>query len=294
MAISAAQVKDLRERTGAGFMECKRVLVETKGNVEAAIAAMRKSGQAKAVKKAGRIAAEGLIVIKVNAARQSAVMVELNCETDFVARDKSFQAFAEQLAERALAQETSSVDALLKTSLADDPGKTIEDACHELLSKLGENIKIRRLALLQSTGMIASYRHGTRIGVLVDLSKQDAELGKDVAMHIAATSPQAVKPEDVPADLIAKERDIFVAQAAASGKPADIIDKMVTGRINKFLNEVSLLKQPFVKDPNQTIAQLLQKAQVEVLQFIRYQVGEGIDKQETDFAAQVMAQVQGE
>lgn len=288
--ITAEQVKDLRERTGAGFMECKRALEAANGDVETAIENMRKAGTAKAAKKADRTAAEGVIVIKISADQKNAVMIEINCETDFVARDQNFTQFANQVAEQALQARISDVNALANLPYQNSQN-TIEQVRQELVAKLGENVQIRRLVFIHSDGTIGFYKHGEKIGALVQLANNDAQLGKDLAMHIVASHPQALHPEDVSAEAVAKEKEIFSAQAQASGKPAAIIEKMIDGRIQKFLNEVSLLGQPFVKDPAQTVGDLVKKANTKVIGFVRYQVGEGIEKNTTNFAEEVMAQV---
>ncbi len=291
--ITAAQVKEIRERTGAGMMECKKALMESNGDIEAAIEAMRKSGIAKAAKKAGRVAAEGIIIIKTSKDHKLAVMVEVNCETDFVGRDASFKEFAEAVAQCALNHKTTDVAALVNLPLPANNSATTEQARQELISKLGENIQIRRIALIESTGIVGDYSHSGRIGALVALSTANAELAKDLAMHITASNPQAIAPEDVSPELIAKEKEIFSAQSAGSGKSPDIIEKMVVGRINKFLSEVSLLGQPFVKDPNKTVGSLVKAANTQVTAFVRFEVGEGIEKQVEDFAEAVMAQIGG-
>jgi elongation factor Ts len=290
--ITAELVKELRERTGAGMMECKKSLVETKGDIEAAIELMRKSGQAKAAKKAGRVAAEGVISIKATADNKSAIMVEVNSETDFAARDTNFTQFVELITTRALDNRTPDVATLLATTTTVDSARSIAQEQAELVAKIGENINIRRLVLVKAKAAIATYSHGNRIGVLVELSKPDMELGRDIAMHIAASKPEVIIPENISAATIDKEKEIFMAQAAQSGKPADILEKMVAGRIKKFLNEVSLVGQPFVKDPNITVGDLLKQKGVEVLSFIRYEVGEGIEKLTVDFAAEVKAQAE--
>lgn len=291
--ITAKMVQELRERTNAGMMECKKALEAAGGDIEAAIEVMRKSGQAKADKKAGRVAAEGVIIVKTSADHKTAVIVEVNCETDFVARDEQFKHFAEMLANRALATKTKDIAGLMSLSVDQNGGQTIEEARQTLIAKIGENIQVRRYELIQSNHALASYVHSGKIGVVVELSGGAEMLGKDMAMHIAANSPIVVERNQVPADLIAKEKEIFAAQAQNSGKPANIIEKMIEGRINKFLDEVSLVGQPFVKDPNVTVAQLLQQSNAKVVHFIRYAVGEGIEKQEEDFVAAVMAQVKG-
>ncbi|MEW6765407.1 MAG: translation elongation factor Ts [Pseudomonadota bacterium] len=289
--ISAAMVKELRERTGAGMMECKKALTEVGGDIETAIEWMRKQGMAKADKKAGRTAAEGVIVMSVSEDGKSAVMVEINSETDFVAKSDDFNGFAKEVAAIALRDKPADVDALLACTMAS--GEDINTARSALVAKIGENIQVRRFSLIETTGVVGAYRHGERIGVLVDLAGGDADLAKDVAMHVAASRPVCVSEADVPADLVEKEREIFSEQAAQSGKPAEIVAKMVEGRIKKYLAEVALTGQPFVKDPDQTVGALLKKAGAEVKSFIRLEVGEGIEKQQTDFAAEVMAQVKG-
>lgn len=293
-SISAEQVGKLRERTGAGLMECKKALVASGGDIEAAIEAMRKSGQAKADKKAGRAAAEGVVVIMTSADHHQAIMVEVNCETDFVGRDENFKQFVDTVAKRALAEKITDVAALSALSTNNGTSSTIEEARQALIAKVGENVQIRRAVLVSAAdSIISSYIHSGRIGVLVQLQGGNAELGKDLAMHIAANNPQVVDPSAVPADLIAKEREIFSAQALASGKPAAIIEKMVEGRIAKFLDEVSLTGQPFVKNPDMTVAALLKQANAKVIGFTRFAVGEGIEKSEENFVDAVMAQVRG-
>ncbi|MCY4211520.1 MAG: translation elongation factor Ts [Gammaproteobacteria bacterium] len=291
MQITASMVKELRERTGAGMMDCKKALQETAGDIEAAIEAMRKSGVAKAAKKAGRIAAEGTIVVAAAADDSRALVLEVNCETDFVARDENFQGFAHSLAEALLEQGDETPDAYAATSL-NGGAQAAEDARQELVTKLGENISVRRHARVQqsSGGALGIYVHGIRIGVVVDLSVDNADLAKDLAMHIAAASPLCVAEQDVPADVLAKERDIQLAQAAQSGKPDAIVEKMVSGRMRKFLQENTLLGQAFVKDPDVTIAALLKKHNAVVNDFVRYEVGEGLEKKEDNFAAEVMQQ----
>jgi elongation factor Ts len=294
MAITAEQVRELRERTGAGLMECKKALEAASGDITAAIEAMRKSGQAKADKKAGRIAAEGAVICFTSTDSKTAAILEVNCETDFVARDESFQEFAKAAATTALVTKTQDVNTLMSLPLAMECVQTVEQARQALIAKIGENIQIRRIAIVTTNGVIATYIHGGRIGVVVKLTQGDEQLGKDLAMHIAANNPLVVNRDEVPADLVAKEKEIFSVQAQASGKPAAIIEKMIEGRINKFLDEVSLLGQPFVKDPNMTVAQLLAKSNAKIEGFVRYAVGEGIEKQEENFREAVMAQVRGE
>jgi len=287
--ISASQVKELRESTGAGMMECKKALVESGGDMEGAIEALRKSGILKAGKKAGRIAAEGIVVISSNG--KQAVMVEINSETDFVARDSNFTAFAKLVAEAALKAQARDVSQFSETTLQD--GKTVEQVRHELVAKVGENVQIRRIVFINASGMVGTYLHGGRIGVLVELDADNTDLARDIAMHIAAAKPLVVSPDQVSPDLVAKEKEIYMAQAATSGKPQEIIEKMVVGRLKKYLDEVSLTGQPFVKDPETTIGNLLNKHRAKVVSFHRYEVGEGIEKVTEDFAEAVMQQVQG-
>ncbi len=290
MAITASLVKELRERTGAGMMECKKALTETNGDIEAAIENMRKSGQAKAAKKAGRTAADGVIVVARSGDGRRAVMVEVNCETDFVAKDDNFRSFADAVAERVLNSDAADVAALMALPLHEGEDTTIEEARQALVSKIGENMNVRRFARLEAQGEIANYSHGVRIGVLVDLSGGDAELGRDLAMHIAASHPVCVAAEQVPADLLAKEREITEAQAKESGKPDNIVEKMVEGRMRKYLSEITLVGQPFVKDPDTTVGKLLESRGATVHAFTRFEVGEGIEKKVEDFREEVMAQ----
>ncbi|MBC3764892.1 translation elongation factor Ts [Neptunicella marina] len=285
MAVTAAQVKELRERTGAGMLDCKKALTETNGDIEAAIENMRKSGQAKAAKKAGRIAAEGVILSKVDGG--VATMVELNCETDFVARDESFLAFGEQVLALAVANKLNDVDALNSAEIDGVAVSTVRD---NLVAKIGENINVRRVVTVEGDNL-GAYTHGSRIGVITILQGGDAELSKDVAMHVAASSPQFVKPEDVSEEVVAKEREIQVDIAINSGKPKEIAEKMVEGRMKKFTGEVSLTGQPFVKDPSINVGQLLKNNNADVVNFIRFEVGEGIEKKSEDFAAEVQAQM---
>ncbi len=293
MAITAAMVKELRERTGAGMMECKKALVETDGDIDAAIEHMRKAGMAKADKKAGRTAAEGLVAIKVSDDNKTAAVVEVNCETDFVAKGDDFQNLVNNVAERVLKDKPADLDALMAMPITDSDSTTIEETRKALIAKLGENMNVRRFRVIEAKGSLSTYMHGTRIGVVVDLEGGDNTLGKDIAMHIAASRPVCVSDNEVAPELIDKEKEIFAAQAAESGKPADIIEKMVTGRINKFLKEITLLGQPFVKDPDQTVEKLLKGAGAKVHQFVRIEVGEGIEKKQENFAEEVMAQAKG-
>ena len=290
MSISAETVKTLRERTGAGMMECKKALVETGGDLDAAAEIMRKAGLAKADKKAARIAAEGAIVAATSVDGRSAVLVEVNCETDFVARQPEFQAFAAQIAEAALQAAVTRPEALAALKLAD--GKTVDETRRELVAKIGEKIDVRRSSLLRAPERVGHYVHGSRIGTLVGLKGGDETLARDLAMHVAAASPQYVAAADVPADVVAKEREILAAQAAGEGKPPAIVDKMVEGRLRKYLAEICLTGQPFVKDPDVSIGQLLEKSKAMVSGFLRFEVGEGIEKKQENFAAEVMAQVE--
>ncbi len=288
MAITASLVKELRERTGSGMMECKKALVETDGDIEAAAELMRKSGAAKADKKSGRVAADGAIKVSVSADGKSAVILEINSETDFVAKDDNFQAFAEEVVAVVAQQKPASVEALSAITLGS--GQTVEEARQALIAKVGENIQLRRFEIVESDASIACYLHGARIGVLVD-SSADKDLARDIAMHIAAINPQFVDQDSIPAEFVEKEKAILIAQAESSGKPPEIIEKMIQGRLNKFLAEVSLLGQPFVKDPDQTVAKLLSGAGASVTGFVRYEVGEGIEKKVEDFAAEVASQL---
>lgn len=280
----------LRERTGAGMMECKKFLIACDGDIEAAITEMRKAGQAKADKKADRVAAEGIIIIARSTDGRSAVMLEINSETDFVARDENFTDFANKVAQAALNSSVTDVAALSNLALAS--GMTVEQARQELVAKIGENIKLRRLERMTSEGgVVGTYLHGSRIGVLAAVKNGDEDLAKDVAMHIAASKPLVVNRDQVSPEAIENEREIFTAQAKESGKPQEIIDKMIEGRINKFIDEVSLLGQPYVKNPDIRVNQLLKEKNAEVVSFVRYEVGEGIEKKEDNFVEEVMAQV---
>ncbi|MGR6758664.1 translation elongation factor Ts [Aeromonas veronii] len=284
--ISAALVKELRERTAAGMMDCKKALEEAAGDIELAIENMRKSGQAKAAKKAGRIAAEGVIFARTEG--NVAVMIELNCETDFVSKDAGFLAMGQKIVEIAATQKIADVDALKAADFGN--GESVELTITNLIAKIGENMNLRRVMLVEGDNL-GTYVHGSRIGVITKLTGGSDELAKDLAMHVAANSPQFVKPEDVSAEVVAKEREIQIDIAINSGKPKEIAEKMVEGRMKKFTGEVSLTGQPFVKDPSMTVAELLKKEGADVVSFTRFEVGEGIEKQETDFAAEVAAQI---
>ncbi len=291
MNITADAVKQLRERTGAGMMECKKALVETGGDLDAAAELMRKQGLAKADKKASRVAAEGTIVVEKSADSRTAVMVEVNCETDFVARGDDFRGFAQDVARVVLAANPDTLETLVAAKLAS--GQTIEEHRRELIAKIGENISVRRFSRVSSTGNLGAYVHGTRIGALVATEGGDAALAYDLAMHVAASNPRYLSAAEVPADVLAKEREILTEQAQGENKPADIIAKMVEGRLRKSLAEITLLGQPFVKDPDTTVEKLLKGAGGKVTAFERFEVGAGIEKKQEDFAAEVMAQVKG-
>ncbi|HEX5462641.1 MAG TPA: translation elongation factor Ts [Steroidobacteraceae bacterium] len=289
MSISADTVKQLRERTGAGMMECKKALVETGGDLDAAAELMRKQGLAKADKKAARIAAEGVIAMERSADGLAAAMVEVNCETDFVARGDDFRAFAKAVAGRAIAELPENLDVLLQAKL--EGAETIEERRRALVAKIGENIGVRRFAMLATPQHLGAYTHGTRIGSLVAVKGGDAQLAHDLAMHVAASNPRYLSPREVPAEVMAKEREILTEQAQGEGKSAEIVAKMVEGRLRKSLGEITLLGQPFVKDPETTVEKLLKGAGAQVIAFERFEVGAGIEKKQEDYVAEVMAQV---
>ena len=292
MKITAAMVKKLRERTGSGMMECKKALVEAGGDLETAIEQMRKSGLAKADKKSGRTAAEGCVCISSSDDGKRAAMVEVNCETDFVARGDDFIRFAEAVTSQLLEKGADVLDEISRMPLPG--GQSVDEMRRALIAKLGENINVRRAERFSSTdGFTTGYLHGGRIGVLVEMIGGDGEVGKDIAMHIAASSPVCVDETEVPQELLDKERAIFAAQAEASGKPSNIIEKMIEGRMKKFLGEITLLGQPFIKDPDLKVAGFLKDKGARVARFTRFEVGEGIEKAEENFAEEVMAQVQG-
>ena len=282
--ITASQVKELRERTGAGMMECKKALTENNGDIEAAADWLRKTGLAKADKKASRVAAEGRIVSAQDGGK--AVLVEVNSETDFVAKDENFVAFTEAVANAAL--EANDIDALKSTKLPS--GETVEESRSALIAKVGENVQVRRMARIDSANTIGAYVHGGRIGVLVEVKNGNADLARGLAMHVAAMNPPYISPAHVPADFVAKEKEIALAQVKDTGKPADILEKMISGKVAKTVNELCLTGQPYVLDTNQTVEAALKAANAEVLQFVRLAVGEGIEKQADDFHAEVMKQ----
>ena len=291
MTISASLVKELRERTGAGMMECKKALVDAGGAIDAAQELLRTRGQAKADKKAGRIAAEGQIVTAASPTGDVTAIMEINCETDFVAKDDNFQRFARLAVDLAAARQPATVDELMAIPAGD--GRSLEEARRDLVAKIGENIGVRRLAYVRPSGHLASYFHGTRIGVLVDVVGGDADLGKDLAMHIAASSPRYLSADEVPEDIRANERRILSEQAQTEGKPAEIVAKMVEGRLRKYLNEIVLLGQSFVKDPDVSIEKLLKQRGAKVQAFVRLEVGEGIEKKSENIAEAVAAMHSG-
>ena len=289
MTISAALVKELRERTGAGMMDCKKALTQTDGNIDQGIELLRTLGVASAEKKSGRIAAEGVIVQLISGDNFSGVLVEVNCETDFVAKDNSFKEYATAVAQCLLAGDQITMEDLEESEL--HPGISVIQARQELISKIGENISVRRFDRLRSPdGLVAGYLHGGRIGVLVSLDKCEAELGKDIAMHIAASRPICVAENDVPEEVIEAERSIFTAQANESGKSDDIVARMVDGKLKKFMKENTLLGQAYVKDPDITVGDLIAGVDAKVCEMLRYEVGEGLAKRDDDFVAEVMAQ----
>ena len=285
MNITADAVKQLRERTGAGMMECKKALVETKGDLDAAAELMRRQGLAKADKKATRVAAEGVVVIARSADARTAAMVEVNCETDFVARGPEFKAFAEAVAACALAARPAQLTDLNAARLS--TGATVDERRRELVAKIGENISVRRFVLVTSPDQLGAYVHGVRIGALVAVKGGAASLAYDLAMHVAASSPKYLAPQNVPPEVVAKEREILTSQAQTEGKPPEIVAKMVEGRLRKALSEITLSGQAFIKDPDVTIEKLLKGAKAEAVAFERYEVGAGIEKRADDFGAEV-------
>lgn len=284
-AITASLVKELRERTGLGMMECKKALVDAEGDIELAIETLRKNSGMKAAKKAGRTSAEGVVTVKQSEDGTTAMILEVNSETDFVARDDNFLGFVEAVANAAFAAKQTDIAALMEGEL--------EAKRQGLVQKIGENINVRR-AVLAEGKVVGTYVHSNlKIGVLIALDAGDETLAKDIAMHVAAVNPQFISKEDVSEDVIAKEREIYSAQAEQSGKPAEIVSKMVDGRISKFLAEISLMEQPFVKDPEVKVGAMLKKAGAKVISMVRFEVGEGIEKEVVDFAAEVAAQLKG-
>ena len=292
MTVTASMVKELRERTGAGMMECKKALVEVNGDLDAAADNMRKAGLAKADKKSGRIAAEGRVVIEISEDGRSAAIVEVNSETDFVSGGDAFAGFAQGIAATVLSSRPADLDALNGTEMTD--GQSVEDARRALIAKVGENIQVRRFSVIESDDVLGSYSHGTRIGVLVCMNGGSEELARDVAMHVAASRPQYAVESEVPAEQVEHEKEILMGQARQEGKPEEIVEKMVVGRLKKFFAEITLVGQPFVKDPDITVGKLLKDNQAEVVSFLRYEVGEGIEKAADNFVEEVMAQVRGE
>lgn len=281
-AISASQVKELRDRTGLGMMECKKALAAADGNIDTAIENLRKSSGMKAAKKAGRTAAEGIVAVKVSDDGSFGVLVEVNSETDFVTKDEGFKAFVDAVVEKAFADKQTSVETL---------AAEMEDERQALVQKCGENVNVRRVELAEAA-TVGTYIHSNnRIGVLVSLEGGTTELAKDVAMHVAAVNPQVATPEEMPEEVIAKEKEIYVSQAIESGKPPEIAEKMVVGRLKKFLAESSLVEQPFVRDPDIKVGKMLTDAGASIKGFTRYEVGEGIEVEEVDFATEVAAQV---
>ncbi len=290
MSITAAMVKELRERTGSGMMECKRALVEAEGDLELAIEQMRKSGLAKADKKSGRTAADGCIGVKVSTDGKHSAMVEINSETDFVSKGDDFNGFVSDIVDTLLVSNIETIEQLQEMKLPN--GSTVDETRRTLIVKLGENINVRRFTKFStSEGNVGCYLHGSRIGVLVEITGTDRSLCKDIAMHVAASKPICVSDADVPTELVAKEKEIFTAQAKESGKPDAIIEKMISGRIRKYLAEVTLLGQAYIKDPDLTVGKLVSNQDASVVRFSRFEVGEGIEKKEENFADEVMAQV---
>ncbi|MEA1988922.1 MAG: translation elongation factor Ts [Pseudomonadota bacterium] len=285
MAITAAMVKELRESTGAGMMDCKKALAEVDGDMDAAIEFLRKKGMAGADKKAGRVAAEGVIAIAVSEDGKKAIIAEVNCETDFVAKGDEFNTFADEIAAIALANNTTDIDAVMGMTMAS--GKTVDVTRRELIAKIGENMAVRRLELIETTGQIGQYKHGEKIGVVVAMDGGDAALSRDIAMHVAAAKPSALTADDVDQEMLAKERKFQIEQAQESGKPMEIIEKMIEGRMRKYLQEITLVGQSFIKDPDQTVEKLLKANNATVSSFMRLEVGEGIEIEETNFADEV-------
>ncbi|MBC8493543.1 MAG: elongation factor Ts [Candidatus Thioglobus sp.] len=292
MAITAALVKDLRERTGAGMMDCKKALTETNGDMEAAIDLMRASGAAKAAKKSGRVAAEGLVKVNISDDNKTATILEVNSETDFVTKSDDFKGFVDTLGALALKTTPANIDEFLTQTL--DNGDSLEKAREDIVAKVGENVLIRRVQTITAgTGVIGAYKHGERIAVLSVIEGGDESLAKDIAMHVAAARPECVTEDELNPELLEREKAIFVEQARESGKPDNIIEKMIGGRMKKFVNEVTLYGQAFVKDPDTTVGALAKANNAEVKSFVRFEVGEGIEKKEENFAEEVAAQMKG-
>ena len=289
MEITASLVKELRERTGAGMMDCKVALKDANGDIESAIEIMRKSGAAKAAKKAGRIAAEGIILIKQK--ENNIVMIEVNCETDFVAKDDNFLSFSEDIIDVVMSHDINDINNLLKLNIGN---QTVEEATQQLVTKIGEKVTVRRFEKRSIENQAGIYLHGARIGVVVEIEGGDQELAKDIAMHIAASKPLYIDENKITKEVLDKEREIYIAQAQESGKSEDIIEKMVDGRIKKYIKEITLLGQSFVKDPDQSIEKILKLAEAKVLSFVRFEVGEGIEKRSDNFAEEVMSQAKGD
>lgn len=294
MQVTATMVKALRERTGAGMMECKAALVNAQGDIEAAIEDLRKAGAAKDDKRAAKVAADGTVVVAVSSDGVSATLVEVNCETDFVAKGEDFQGFARALALRVLNSEFSSVDELSEAAFSEQDSRTVNVVRQELVAKVGEKVAIRRFERITAdAGVIGHYSHGNRIAVMLALRGGDSTLAKDIAMHIAASAPLAISEHELPVAALEREREIISAQAAQTGRPADIVEKIISGKLKKYMAENTLLGQSFVKDPEQTVAKLLSSKQAEVTAYVRYAVGEGIEKEQANFADEVMAQAKG-
>lgn len=292
MTISASMVKELRQRTGAGMMECKKALTETGGDIDAAIEQLRISGLAKADKKSDNTAAEGVVSIKLSDSGDAYAIVEINSQTDFASKSEDFIGFVDQVTDLVLAQQPADMDTLSGMALAS--GETVAETSKSLIAKIGENIQVRRfVAGSNASATFGQYSHGGRIGVVCEMEGGDVELAKDIAMHIAASKPICVSDAEVPADVLDKEKKVLMAEAADSGKPEEIIEKMVQGRIRKYLAEITLVGQPFVKDPDTSVEKLLAAKGAKVLGFTRLEVGEGIEKKEENFAEEVMAQVKG-
>ena len=291
MTITAALVKELRERTGAGMMDCKKALVETNADLEAAIDLMRASGAAKAAKKAGRVVSEGLVNVTISDDNKSAVMLEVNSETDFVTKGQPFIDFVNALGRLALKNKPESTETFLTQTL--ESGETVDEAREGIIAKIGENISVRRLQIVNAeNGILGAYKHGDRIAVLAVLSGKNSDLAKDIAMHIAASKPECISEEHLSNEFLEREKAIFIEQAKDSGKPDNIIEKMIVGRMKKFVNDVTLYGQAFIKDPDTSVGELVKSHNAEVEFFVRFEVGEGIEKKEDNFVEEVMAQAQ--